>query len=317
MSDAIVAESLRKQYGSTLAVASVSLRVVEGEVFGLLGPNGAGKSTTMRMLTTLTRPDAGRARVAGYDVARQTRQVRCAIGYVAQGSHADAYLSGRENVALQARAQRLPRADARVRAAELLDLVSLAAAADRLVATYSGGMRRRLDVAMALVHRPRVLFLDEPTTGLDPDARRALWAELAQLAREQTLTVLLTTHYLEEADRLAGRVAIVSRGAVIAEGPPDELKRALHGDSVALSLQGNAAGALSAVRAVDEVEQARLDGDVLTARVRHGSRALPPILSALERRGIEVDSATMTGPTLDDVYLHLTGSTFAADDAAA
>jgi ABC-2 type transport system ATP-binding protein len=316
VSHAIVAESLRKRYGSTLAVADVSLRVAEGEIFGLIGPNGAGKSTTVRILATLTRPDAGRACVVGFDVTRRTREVRGAIGYVAQGSHADAYLSGRENLALQARMQRLGRAEAHARATELLERVGLESVADRLVATYSGGLRRRLDLAMALVHRPRVLFLDEPTTGLDPEARSALWAELAQLAQEQTLTVLLTTHYLEEADRLAGRVAIVARGTVIAEGAPDELKQALQGDSVTFGVRGRAAGALSTVRAVDGVEGARLIGGLLTARVDQGARALPAILTALDRRGIEVDSATMTRPTLDDVYLHLTGSTVARDNAA-
>jgi ABC-2 type transport system ATP-binding protein len=318
MTDAIAADALRKRYGTTEAVADISLRVVEGEIFALLGPNGAGKSTTVRILATLTPPDAGQARVAGFDVVRQARHVRAAIGYVAQTSQADDYLTGCENLVVQARAQRRSRREAARRAAELLDVIGLTDTGDRLVATYSGGMRRRLEIAMGIVHGPRVLFLDEPTTGLDPEARAGMWDELARLAQQQTLTILLTTHYLEEADRLAQRVAIVSRGRVIAEGRPDDLKRHLRGDAVTVATRAVAAReVLAAVSGVNAMRDVNVEDGVLRARVPHGPSALPAILAALERRGVEVDSATIARPTLDDVYLHVTGSAFEHDDLAA
>jgi ABC-2 type transport system ATP-binding protein len=315
--DAIVAEGLQKRYGDVQAVADVSFVVQEGEIFGLLGPNGAGKSTTVRMLATLTKPDGGRGLVGGKDVARESRAARASLGYVAQNSGTDRYLTGRENLVVQGRAQRLPRADARVRAQELLDLVGLADAADRTVETYSGGMKRRLDIALGIVHRPSVLFLDEPTTGLDPEARASMWVELERLASLQTLTILLTTHYLEEADRLAQRVAIVSKGRVVAEGPPEELKRDLRGDSVTVELgDGRHEDGERVLAAHPAVLEATRDGALVRARVEHGGRALPAILSALEEQAIPVASATVARPTLDDVYLHHTGRAFDEDDRA-
>ena len=257
MTDIITAQHLTKRYGPHEAVADVSLTVAEGEVLCLLGPNGAGKSTTVRMLTTLTRPDGGSARVAGYDVRTQPRSVRAAIGYVAQSAGTDAYLTGRENLVVQAAAQRLRRSDARRRVSELLDLVGLADAGDRIVRTYSGGMRRRLEIAMGIVHSPRMLFLDEPTTGLDPEARTTMWQELTRLATAQTLSILLTTHYLEEAEQLADRIVIISQGRVVAAGKPAVLKSDLGGDAVSVELAGNpsaeaviAAVALTGARAV-------------------------------------------------------------------
>jgi ABC-2 type transport system ATP-binding protein len=313
--DAIVAEGLRKAYGEVQAVEDVSFAVSEGEIFGLLGPNGAGKSTTVRMLATLTRPDGGRGLVSGKDVARESKAARRQLGYVAQNSGTDRYLTGRENLVVQGRAQRMGRSEAATRAKELLELVGLAEAADRIVETYSGGMKRRLDIALGIVHRPRVLFLDEPTTGLDPEARATMWTELERLASEQTLTVLLTTHYLEEADRLAQRVAIVSRGRVVAEGPPEQLKRDLHGDSVTVELgDGRHEEAERVVREHATVLDASRDGAVVRARVEHGARALPGILSALEEHSIPVAAATVARPTLDDVYLHYTGRAFEKDD---
>jgi ABC-2 type transport system ATP-binding protein len=313
--DAIVAEGLRKAYGEVQAVEDVSFAVSEGEIFGLLGPNGAGKSTTVRMLATLTRPDGGRGLVSGKDVARESKAARRQLGYVAQNSGTDRYLTGRENLVVQGRAQRMGRSEAATRAKELLELVGLAEAADRIVETYSGGMKRRLDIALGIVHRPRVLFLDEPTTGLDPEARATMWTELERLASEQTLTVLLTTHYLEEADRLAQRVAIVSRGRVVAEGPPEQLKRDLHGDSVTVELgDGRHEEAERVVREHATVLDASRDGAVVRARVEHGARALPGILSALEEHSIPVAAATVARPTLDDVYLHFTGRAFEKDD---
>src|SRR5213592_3489137 len=234
--DTIVAEELRKRYGEVQALDGVSFGVREGEVFGLLGPNGAGKSTTVRVLVTLTHPDSGRASVAGHDVRREQNAVRRTIGYVPQDSGVDQFGTGRENLMLQGRVQGMGGADLRARTDELLELVGITHAADRIVRTYSGGMRRRLDVALGLVHRPRVLFLDEPTTGLDPEARVAMWDEVGRLAQQESLTILLTTHYLEEADELADRLAIVSRGRIVAEGPPEHLKRALQGDAVQVEL---------------------------------------------------------------------------------
>jgi ABC-2 type transport system ATP-binding protein len=225
--DAIVAERLRKRYGDVQALDGVSFTVHEGEVFGLLGPNGAGKSTTVKVLTTLTKPNDGRAEVAGHDVVREPNAVRGSIGYVPQSSGVDRDATGRENLMLQGRVQGVGGSELRARVDELLELLGLVEAADRTVRGYSGGMKRRLDVGLGLVHRPRVLFLDEPTTGLDPEARTAMWAELAKLAARETLTILLTTHYMEEADQLADRLAIVSRGRVVVDGTPEDLKLSL------------------------------------------------------------------------------------------
>ncbi len=225
--DAIVVDGLEKAYKDVRALDGMSFAVPAGQVFGLLGPNGAGKSTTVRILVTLTKADGGRATVAGHDVAREPVAVRRAIGYVPQASGVDREATGRENLVLQGRLQGMRGAEIERRAGELLDLFGLTEKAEALVKTFSGGQKRRLDVAMGLVHRPQVLFLDEPTTGLDPEARVAMWDELARLAAAETLTILLTTHYLEEADRLAERVAIVSRGKVVVEGRPEDLKREL------------------------------------------------------------------------------------------
>ena len=234
--DAIVTEDLHKRYKTVQALDGVSFAVREGEVFGLLGPNGAGKSTSVRVLTTLTKPDSGRALVAGEDVVRHPNRVRHMIGYVAQDSGVDWEATGRENLLLQGRIHAMAGAPLHKRVDELLGLLGLVDAADRVARGYSGGMKRRLDIALGLVHKPRVLFLDEPTTGLDPEARAAMWVEVERLAVQENLTILLTTHYLEEADRLAERVAIVSRGKVVVEGTPEELKAGLHGESVTVEL---------------------------------------------------------------------------------
>ena len=316
--DAIVVDGLEKTYPKGVrALDGVSFSVHEGEIFGLLGPNGAGKSTTVRVLATLTTPEAGHALVAGHDVVREPTAVRRSIGYVPQQSGVDRDATGRENLLLQGRAQRMSGADLRLRVDELLEILGLTDAADRIVRTYSGGMKRRLDVALGLVHRPSVLFLDEPTTGLDPEARAAMWEELGRLARDETLTVLLTTHYLEEADRLADRLAIVSRGKIVVEGTAEGLKRDLRGDSVTVELaDGRAEDAAAVVAALGAVEEAIVDGRILRARVEHGGKAVPGILSALEGRGIGVASVTVARPSLDDVYLHYTGRDFRAEDEA-
>jgi ABC-2 type transport system ATP-binding protein len=315
MEFAIAVEGLRKRYGDVQALDGVSFRVRVGEVFGLLGPNGAGKSTTTRICVTLTRPDAGRAEVAGYDVLTEPRQVRRAIGYIPQASGVDREATGRENLLLQGRVQGLRGTHLRSRVDELLEAFGLASARDRPVRGYSGGMKRRLDVALGLVHRPRVLFLDEPTTGLDPEARAAMWEELERLAQGENLTILLTTHYLEEADRLADRLAICSRGKVVVEGTAEELKRQLRGEAVNVELaNGRADDALRAVAELDHVLETTLDGRVLRARVDDGGTAVPGILSTLDARGIPIASVTLARPSLDDVYLHYTGRDFRSDD---
>jgi ABC-2 type transport system ATP-binding protein len=315
--DAIDVEGLEKHYGNVRALDGVSFTVREGEVFALLGPNGAGKSTTVRILVTLTRPDRGRAQVAGHDVAREPEAVRRSIGYVPQTSGVDRDATGRENLLLQGRVQGLRGGTLEARVQELLELVRIADAADRTVRGYSGGMKRRLDIALGLVHSPSVLFLDEPTTGLDPEARAAMWEELDELAGRERLTILLTTHYLEEADQLANRLAIVSRGRIVVEGTPEELKRELRGDAVTVELEdGRVADAEQIVAALDNVHEVSLDGRLLRTRVASGARAIPAILSALEARGLAVASVTTSRPSLDDVYLHHTGRDFRSEDEA-
>ena len=315
--DAILVEELRKRYGRVQALDSVSFRVSGGEVFGLLGPNGAGKSTTVKLLATLTTPDGGRAEVAGHDVVRDADAVRHSIGYVPQSSGVDRDATGRENLMLQGRVQGMGGSALHNRVDGLLELLGIAAAADRVVRGYSGGMKRRLDVGLGLVHRPQVLFLDEPTTGLDPEARASMWQELERLAAGESLTILLTTHYMEEADQLADRLAIVSRGRVVVEGTPEELKASLYGEAVEVELtDGRAADAEAIVGALDGVHEASVEGRKLRSRVASGARAIPAILSALEAGGIGVESVTTHRPSLDDVYLHYTGREFAAEDQA-
>jgi ABC-2 type transport system ATP-binding protein len=285
-----------------------------GSVVALLGRNGAGKSTTVKIFSTLARPDSGRAWVAGLDIAREPDAVRHRIGLVSQKASSDPMATGRENLELAARIQGMSRTDARARADQLLTRFDLAAAADRRAKTYSGGMARKLDVAIGLVHRPQVLFLDEPTTGLDPEARAQMWAEIGRLAAHEGVTVLLTTHYLEEADRLADRVAIVDRGRVVVEGTPDELKSELRGDTVHVEVAEAATGdaaqhALSRVLGLHDVHA---DGAVLRARADRGARAVPSVLAALDDAGIAVASVTVARPSLDDVYLRHVGRTFEA-----
>jgi ABC-2 type transport system ATP-binding protein len=315
---AIEVDGLEKTYPKGVrALDGLSFDVGEGIVFGLLGPNGAGKSTTVKILVTLSEPDAGQARVAGHDVVREPDAVRRSIGYVPQASGVDVHATGRENLFLQGKVQRVPQAELRRRVDELLATFGIRDFADRIVRTYSGGMKRRLDVALGLVHRPRVLFLDEPTTGLDPEARAAMWEELERLASTEQLTILLTTHYLEEADRLAKRIAIVSRGRVVVEGAPEELKRRLLGDAVTVELAGGKAEAAAGIVAgLGAVEEAIVDGRHLRARVQQGAQAVPSILSALEAEGIAVAAVTVSRPSLDDVYLHYTGRDFKAEDEA-
>ena len=308
----IEASNLRKTYGGGVrALDGLGFTVEAGTIFGLLGPNGAGKSTTVKILTTLSRPDGGEARVAGLDVVRNPERVRRSIGVVGQKHGRDPEATGRENLEMQAEIYGLVGSARRERVEQLLERFGLAEAAGRIAKTYSGGMQRRLDVALGLVHQPKVLFLDEPTTGLDPEARVELWREIERLAGEEEMTILLTTHYLEEADRLASRLAIVDRGRIVAEGTPDELKSELRGDTVQVELlestNGAATAALSHLAGVSELA---IDGRLLRARVDNGAAAIPSLITTLERAGLRVASATIARPSLDDVYLRHAGRSF-------
>jgi ABC-2 type transport system ATP-binding protein len=295
------------------ALDGLDISVPRGMIYGLLGPNGAGKSTTVKILTSLARPDSGTARVDGVDVLARPGQVRHVIGVVAQRSGADPTATGRENLILQGRLYGLRGGTVRARAEELLAHFGLTEAAGRLVKTYSGGMQRRLDVALGLMHRPAVLFLDEPTTGLDPESRAALWAEIARLADGEGLTVLLTTHYLEEADRLADRLAIVDRGRVVTSGTPDGLKGELRGDAVHVELPAGAGGETdaalvrNALAALPAVRDVLIAGRDVSARSDDGAAAVPVVLAALQRAGVSAASVAVARPSLDDVYLRHTG----------
>jgi ABC-2 type transport system ATP-binding protein len=312
MEVAIEAHELRKTYGPDVtALDGLSLSVEAGTIVGLLGPNGAGKSTTVRVLSTLSRPDSGSARVAGIDVLADPVRVRHAIGVVAQKHGADPEATGRENLVLGGEFYGITGRDLKQRVMQSLARFGLADAADRKVKTYSGGMQRRLDIAMGLLHRPQVLFLDEPTTGLDPEARVDLWREIERLATEERMTILLTTHYLEEADRLTSRLAIVDRGRVVVEGTPSQLKSDLQGDTIQIELADpQDAGARAALGQVGGVSEVDLDGRTLRARARDGGAAIPAVLAALEAHGVKAMSVTLSRPSLDDVYLRHAGRAF-------
>ncbi|MBS1846206.1 MAG: ATP-binding cassette domain-containing protein [Actinobacteria bacterium] len=311
--NAIEAVDLRKSYGEEVqALDGLTFSVPAGTVFGLLGPNGAGKSTTVKILTTLAHPDGGSAQVAGHDILSEAPRVRESIGVVSQAGGLDREATGRENLRLQGQVFGMGGRELERRIDELLEQFRLADAGKRLVREYSGGMQRRLDVAQGLVHRPKVLFLDEPTTGLDPEVRAEMWDEIARLAGAG-LTVLLTTHYLEEADQLAAQLAIVDKGKVVAEGSPDALKRELRGDAIHIEL-GTETAPEAAVREalarVDGLDEIIFDDRVLHARAEDGARTVPAVLAALDGADLEVAAVTVARPSLDDVYLRFAGRTF-------
>jgi ABC-2 type transport system ATP-binding protein len=289
------------------AVDGIDLTVSVGEIYGFLGPNGAGKSTTVLMLTTLLPPTSGTARVAGYDIVREGPQVRASIGAALQEAALDRFLTGREHLNLQAGLHGLPRKERKRRGDELLERVGLTEAADRRVGGYSGGMKRRLDLALALVHEPRILFLDEPTTGLDPQSRSALWAEVSRLARDEGVTVFLTTQYLEEADALADRVGIIDRGKIVAEGTPEELKAEIGRPGVEAT-PADPGDRTAVVRVLGRFgEEIPSQPDAVAVRLDRGAGDLTDVVRALDAEGLRVSNLRLDEPSLDDVFLEKTG----------
>ena len=318
MHDLVVeTRDLRRTFGkdgAIEAVAGVDLRVEAGSIFGFLGPNGAGKTTTLRILATLLPPTSGMARVMGLDVATEPEEVRRRIGYVAQSGGSDPRMSGRGELLMQGRLFGLSTADSRDRAAQLLDAVDLAEAGDRAIDTYSGGMRRRLDVALGMVHRPGLLFLDEPTTGLDPQARARMWDEVRRL-RETGTSVFITTHYLDEADALCDRLAIIDHGRIVAEGTSDELKRAVAGDVVTIGVAGSAELVARLLGAQPFVREAGHADGVVRLYVDDGEASLPLVLRLLDGQGLAPQTLALHRPSLDDVFLRQTGRSL-RDEAA-
>jgi ABC-2 type transport system ATP-binding protein len=299
---------LVREFGEVRAVDGVDLRIPAGEIYGFLGPNGAGKSTTVHMLCTLLAPSGGRALVAGYDVADQPGQVRLRIGVALQEAALDPKQTGTELLELQGRLYGLSRREIGQRVAELADLIDLGDFLDRLIGTYSGGMKRRLDLAAALIHNPEIVFLDEPTTGLDPVSRVQVWSEVRRLNQQLGMTIFLTTQYLEEADELAHRVGIIDNGRIVAEGTPTELKRSVGSDVIIARVEGDAERVRSVVEAVPGVLSVESHGNELVIATGSGSAAISPVAVALAGSEVAVRELTLRTPTLDDVFLELTGS---------
>ncbi len=311
---AIAVEGLVRRFGAVTAVDGVDLSVDRGEIFGFLGPNGAGKTTVIKMLITLLAPTQGRITVAGFDAVRQANQVRLRIGAALQDAALDAKQTGRELLRLQGQLYGLSGRQVKQRIADLSDLVDIGEAMDRLIGTYSGGMKRRLDLAAALIHNPEVLFLDEPTTGLDPVSRSRVWQEVRNVNARLGVTIFLTTQYLEEADALAHRVGIINRGKLAAQGTPEELKRARGSDLIIARIDGDLDAAVEALKGTGRVNSVEAHGNQLTASVANGAAVISAVALALDHSGIGVQELTLRTPTLDDVFLQVTGERL-QDDA--
>ena len=305
---AILTRGLVRDFGNLRAVAGVDLAVLYGEIYGFLGPNGAGKTTVIRMLITLLAPTSGEMRVAGYDVVRRPNEVRLRIGAAQQEAALDNKQTGRELLRLQGKIYGLSQRLADQRIGELTDLVDIGEAMDRLIGTYSGGMKRRLDLAAALIHRPVVLFLDEPTTGLDPISRARVWEEIRKINSEMGVSIFLTTQYLEEADALAHRVGIIDRGQLAAQGTPADLKRARGSDLIVVRLDGEVEEAVAALNTIPQVERVEAHGHELMVSVSNGAALISAVALVLDRRGVQVQELTLRTPTLDDVFLQVTGA---------
>jgi ABC-2 type transport system ATP-binding protein len=296
----------KSRHREVVAVAGVDLRVQAGEIFGFLGPNGAGKTTTLRMLATLMPPSGGTARVAGCELATEAARIRERIGYVGQAGGADREITGRTELVFQGRLYGMAVPQAQRRAAELIDMLELEGAADRKVATYSGGQKRRLDIGLGLVHSPQLLFLDEPTTGLDPQSRARVWDEVRKM-HDRGVTVFLTTHYLDEADALCDRVAIIDYGKIVAEGTPEALKRAVAGDVVTLTVAGDQQRAFDLIKDEPFVREAKLEDGSVHLYVDRGEVAMPAILRLLDTASLQLMTVELHRPSLDDVFLRQTG----------
>ncbi len=312
---AVVCEGLERHFGDVVAVAGVDLEIRPGEIYGFLGPNGAGKSTLVRVLCTLLVPTAGCARVAGFDVAECPEEVRLRIGVALQEVSLDPKQTGEQLLHLQGRLYGLTRSECRTRLDQICELIDIGEAIRRPIETYSGGMRRRIDLAAALIHNPGILFLDEPTTGLDPASRSRVWQEVRRLNDDFDITIFLTTQYLEEADALADRVGIIDRGRLVAEGTPAELKRSMGSDVIVARVDGDAARACGAVESLAGVDHAEIHGDELSVSVTDGAAAIGPVAVALDGCDVPVRDLTLRTPTLDDVFLELTGEHIRQDDA--
>jgi ABC-2 type transport system ATP-binding protein len=306
MSDLVIETvSLKRSFGDVLAVKSVDLQVQAGEIYGFLGPNGAGKSTVVKMLITLLEPTGGKATVLGHDVVSGASKIRLRIGAALQDASLDEKQSGREILRLQGALYGLTRKEADIRIEELSSLIDVEAI-DRWIGTYSGGMRRRLDLAASLIHSPDLLFLDEPTTGLDPQSRVQVWDEVRALNKELGTTIFLTTQYLEEADELADRVGIINDGLIVGEGTPEALKRSIGADVIQISVDDNEA-AIAALKVLPDVDKVEVGPRALLVSVNDGAAAVSPVVIALDGAGVKVGDLTLRTPTLDDVFLELTG----------
>jgi ABC-2 type transport system ATP-binding protein len=311
---ALETRDLTRRFGDTVAVDAINLRVETGEIYGFLGPNGAGKSTMVRMLTTLLLPSEGTASVAGFDVRDEADMIRLRIGVALQEAALDPKQTGRELLDLQGRLYGLNMKQRRERLRDLLVLVDIGDAIDRRIGTYSGGMKRRLDLAAALVHQPEVLFLDEPTTGLDPASRAAVWDEVRRLNQERGTTIFLTTQYLEEADELAGRVGIIAKGRIVAEGTPADLKHSVGSDLIIAKGQpGDSERITRALASIDDLGSVESSGDEVVISVANGAKTISPVAVALSEHGIVVEGLTLRTPTLDDVFFHVTGERMSED----
>jgi ABC-2 type transport system ATP-binding protein len=311
---AIYTQALVRDFDGVRAVDGVDLRIPAGEIYGFLGPNGAGKSTTVKMLCTLLAPSGGQARVAGYDVATQPGQVRLRIGVALQDAALDPKQTGSELLRLQGRLYGLSRRDTNRRVEELAELIDLVDFVDRLIGTYSGGMKRRLDLAAALIHNPDILFLDEPTTGLDPVSRVQVWSEVRRLNQQLGMTIFLTTQYLEEADELCDRVGIIHDGRIVAEGTPAELKRSVGSDVIVVRVEGDPASLQAVLEALPGVTGVEIHGSELVIATGNGSATVSPVAVALAQCEVVVRDLTLRTPTLDDVFLDLTGSHIERDN---
>lgn len=312
--DAIIVNKLTKKFNGFAAVDELSFNVETGELFGLLGPNGAGKTTTINLLSTLLMKTSGTAQVAGHDIAKARDSVRKSIGVVFQDVALDIRLTGRENLEFHAMMYGMGKAERRARINEVLRLVDLEEKASMLVEKYSGGMKRRLEIARGLVHRPKVLFLDEPTLGLDAQTRRHIWDYIRKLNREAAVTIILTTHYMEEADALCGRVAIMDHGKFVALDTPAKLKDLLGGDVVSLEVEGNTAGLEEVLRGLGWIKNLRLHEDVFSLTMERGERRIPELIQTAQGLGIIVNSVHLRKPSLEDVFLHFTGRKIREED---